>query len=69
MGLAARLTQLAAVESKEGCTLLQWAIQMVLEAKPKLAAVSLDIVNAYGEIERECIEVAIKSNPYLHILM
>ena len=42
---------------------------MVLEAKPKLAAVSLDIVNAYGEIERECIEVAIKSNPYLHILM
>ena len=38
---------------------------MAMEAKPALAAASLDAINAYGDIERECIEVAIKANPYL----
>jgi hypothetical protein len=42
---------------------------MAMEAKPALAVASLDAINAYGEIERECIEAAIKANPYLHRLL
>jgi hypothetical protein len=53
-----------AVETKGGCALLQWALQMAMEAKPALAGASLDAINAYGDIERECIEAAIKANPY-----
>ena len=37
---------------------------MAMEAKPHLVAASLDAINAYGEIERECIESAILANPY-----
>jgi len=51
-------TQLA-VEAKGGCALLQWAIYMALEAKPNMAAASLDNISAYGEIERDCIQAAI----------
>ena len=61
-----------AVETKGGCTLLQWALQMAMEVKPTLAGAGLDaIINAYGEIERECIyiEAAIKANPYLHKIL
>ena len=58
-----------AVETKGGCALLQWALQMAMEAKPALAGASLDATNAFGEIERECIEAAIKANPYLHRLL
>jgi len=54
-----------AVETKGGCALLQWALQMAMETKPSLAGASLDAINAYGDIERECIEVAIRANPYL----
>jgi hypothetical protein len=42
---------------------------MAMEAKLTLARASLDAINAYGEIERECIESAIKANPYLHSLL
>jgi len=58
-----------AVETKGGCALLQWALQMAMEAKSALAGASLDAINAYGEIECECIEAAIKANPYLHHLL
>jgi hypothetical protein len=58
-----------AVETKGGCELLQWALQMAMEAKPTLAGASLDAINAYGEIGRECIEAAIRANPYLHRLL
>ncbi len=57
------------METKGGFALLHLAIQMALEAKPNLAASSLDNFNAYGEIERDCIEAAIKANPYLHNLL
>ncbi len=40
-----------------------------MEVKPKLAGASLDGINAYGEIERECIEAAIRANPYLQLLL
>ena len=34
-----------------------------------MAGANLDAINAYGEIERECIEAAIKANPCLHRLL
>ncbi len=34
-----------------------------------MGAASLDNVNAYGEIERDCIHAAIMANPYLHSLL
>jgi hypothetical protein len=58
-----------AVETKGGCALLQWAIQMAMEGKPHLAGASLDGINAYGEIERDCIEAALRANPFLHNLL
>lgn len=58
-----------AVDTKGGCALLQWALQMAMEVKPKLAGASLDAINAYGDIERECIEAAIMANPYLQLLL
>ena len=42
---------------------------MAMEVKPALAAASLDAINAYGDIERECIEVAIRANPYFQRLL
>ena len=68
MGPAVGPSQLA-VETKGGCALLQWALQMAMEVKPTLDGASLDAINAYGEIERECIEAAIKANPCLHRLL
>ena len=53
------------VVTKGGVALLQWAMQMTMEAKPDLASVSLDATNVFGEIERECPEAAIRANPYL----
>ena len=61
-------TQLA-VETKGGCALLQWALQTAMETKPCLAGASLDAINAYGEIERGCIESAILANPFLYMLL
>ena len=52
MGPAVGPSQFA-VETKGGCALLQWALQMAMEAKPTLTGANLDAINAYGEIERE----------------
>ncbi len=68
MGPAVGPSQFA-VETKGGCALLWWALQMTMEAKLTLAGASLDAINAYGEIERECIEAAIRASPYLHRLL
>jgi hypothetical protein len=68
MGPAVGPTQFV-VETKGDCDLLQWALHMAMEAKPALVAASLDAINAYGDIERECIEAAIRANPYLQRLL
>jgi len=68
MGLAVGPSRFA-VETKGGCALLQWDLQMAMEARPNLAAANLDASNAFDEIERDCIEAAIKANPYLHSLL
>ena len=48
MGPAVGPSQFA-VKTKGGCALLQWALQMAMEAKPALAGANLDAINAYGE--------------------
>ena len=58
-----------AVETKGGCALLQWALQMAMEMNPVLTGASMDASNAFGEIERECIEAAIRADPYMHMLL
>jgi len=58
-----------AVETKGGCALLQWSQQMAMEVSPFPAGASLDATNAFGEIERDCIETATRADPYLHILL
>ena len=40
-----------------------------MESDRSLAAASLDGVNAFGEIGRACIRVALEANPSLHILI
>ena len=42
---------------------------MAMGAKHHLAEASLDAMNAYGEIERECIEAPIRANPYFQRLL
>jgi hypothetical protein len=42
---------------------------MAMEARPNLAAARLDASNAFGEIERDYIEAAIRANSYLHSLL
>jgi len=42
---------------------------MAMEVNPTLAASSLDVSNAIGEIERECIEAAIRADTYMHRLL
>jgi hypothetical protein len=57
------------VETKGGCDLVQWALQMALESNGNLSAACLDGINAFGEINLECIRAAIMANPNLHILL
>ena len=40
-----------------------------MEVNPILAGASLDASKAFGEIERDCIEAAIRAYPYLHRLL
>jgi hypothetical protein len=38
-------------------------------AKPNLVVANLDNINAYGDIEPDCNEAAIRANPYLRRLL
>ena len=42
---------------------------MALESNRKLSTACLDGVNAFGEINRNCIRVAIEANPSLRLLL
>ena len=57
------------VETKGGCDLVQWALQLALESNGKLSAACLDGINAFSEINRESIRAAIEANPSLHLLL
>jgi len=61
---------LLSVETKGGCDLIQWALhEMAMESNGTLSAACLDDINAFGEIERDCIKVALKAKPSLHMLI
>jgi hypothetical protein len=53
------------VEIKGGCNQVQWAI----ESSGRLSTTCLDDINAFDEIERACIKVALLANPFLHMLI
>ena len=57
------------MEIKGGCDLIQWALQMAMKSNTSLAPECLDGINAFSEIERDCIRAALKANPSLHMLI
>ena len=56
------------VETKGGCDLVQWTLQVAMESNKPLSNVCLDGINAFGQIERDCIRAALQANPSLHML-
>ena len=49
--------------------MIQWLLQIVMEAEPNLARVCLDASNAFGDPERPCIRAALEANVALHPLI
>jgi len=42
---------------------------MAMESNGSLSTAYLDGINAFGEIERDCIRAALEANPSLHMLI
>jgi len=57
------------LETKGGCDHIHLALRMAMESNGRLSAACLDVTNAFGEIERECIKDALLANPSLHMLI
>jgi hypothetical protein len=57
------------VETKGGCDLIQWALQMAMKSNGRLSAACLDDINVFGEIDRNCIRAAIMANSFIHFLL
>jgi hypothetical protein len=49
--------------------MIQWILQIIMEAEPDLARATLDAINALGDLERPCIRVALKANVAVHPLI
>ncbi len=49
--------------------MVQWVLQVIMEAEPDLARCCLDAINAFGDLERPCIRAALGANPALHLLI
>jgi len=58
-----------AVIAKGGCDMIQWILQIIMEAEPDLARACMDASNAFGDLERPCIRVALEANVALHPLI
>ena len=58
-----------AVNAKGGCDMVQWILQVIMEAEPDLARACLDANNAFGDLERPCIRAALEANVALHPLI
>jgi hypothetical protein len=58
-----------AINAKGGCNMIQWDLQIIIEAEPDLARACLDASNAFGDMERPCIRGAIEANVALHPLI
>ena len=48
-----------AINTKGVCDMVQWILQIIMEAEPDLARACLDIANRFGDIERPGIRVAL----------
>ena len=49
--------------------MIQWILQIKMEAEPDLARVCLDASNAFGDLERPCIRAALETNVAHHPLI
>ena len=49
--------------------MVQWVLQITMEALPDLARATLDDINAFGDLERPCIRAALLANVHLHQLI
>ena len=50
-----------AVNAKGRCDMVQWILQVGMEADPDLARSTLDASNAFGDLERPCIRAALEA--------
>ncbi len=46
--------------------MIQWILQIIMEAEPDLAQATLDASNAFGDMERPYIRAALEANVALH---
>jgi hypothetical protein len=58
-----------ASNAKGGCDMVQWILQVIMEAKSDLARSCMDACNALGDLERPCIRAALEANVALHPLI
>ena len=49
--------------------MVQWILQIIMEAEPDLARSCLDDSNAFGDLERPCIRAALEANVALNPLI
>ena len=58
-----------AVNAEGGCDIVQWVLQIIMEADSDLARATLDDINAFGDLERPCICATLPTNVLLHPLI
>ncbi len=68
VAISARAHQLP-VNAKGGCTMIQWALQIIMEAEPDMARACLDASNAFGDMERPCKRAALEANVAMYPLI
>jgi len=68
MAVSARAHQFA-VNAKGGCNMIQWVLQIIMEAELDLARACLDASNAFGDMERPSIRAALEADVALHPLI
>ena len=49
--------------------MIQWILQIIMEAEPDLARATLDANNAFGDLERPCMRYALEGNEALDPLI
>jgi len=49
--------------------MIQWILQIIMEAEPNLARACQDTNNAFGDMERPCIRAALEANVAHHPLI
>jgi hypothetical protein len=49
--------------------MVEWVLQIIMEAEPDLARATLDAINAFSDLERPCIQTTLLANVILHPLI